>query len=154
MAPLLDHLVSISGRYSGEGRTTDGFAFEGDFEIASKVRDSLIEISFRAADRDSSFHEESSWIATDLLTSRPALWTVSTNTPGVLRHDLVEDSILDDTGARKIVFRLGDFADTRRFRQEISLEIASDGTLTYQYAWGVPHEEMKPRVRANLKPLR
>jgi hypothetical protein len=149
MAPLIDHLVSLAGSFRGPGRTTDGFEFEGELTIASKVRDSMIELSFHAADRDSAFHEEATWIANDLLTSRPALWTVSTNTPGVLRHDLVEDTITDD-GGRKLVFRLGDPADTRRFRQEIALEISPSETVSYSYSWGVPHEEMKPRVRSKL----
>lgn len=149
LAPIFDHLVSLAGTYAGSGRTTDGFEFEGEFVIASRVRDSLVEISFRAADRDSAFHEEKTWIANDLITSRPALWTVSTNTPGVLRHDLVEDSPIGD-GARRLVFRLGDSEDTRRFRQEIALQIESSGALVYTYAWGVPHEPMKPRVRADL----
>lgn len=153
MVPLFDHLVSLAGRYRGSGRTTDGFEFEGELELAAKVRDTMIEISFRAADRDSAFHEEATWIANDLLTNRPALWTVSTNTPGVLRHDLVEDTPFDGAG-RKLVFRLGEADDKRRFRQEIALEFSASGDLTYLYAWAVPHEDMKPRVRATLKPVR
>ncbi|MEK7357894.1 MAG: hypothetical protein AAB250_15695 [Bdellovibrionota bacterium] len=153
---MLDHLTSLAnsgaGKFRGPGRTTDGFAFEGELNLTSKVRDAMVEISFRAADRDSAFHEEATWIANDLLIGRPALWTVSTNTPGVLRHDLVEDSIAEN-GTRRLVFRLGDPADVHRFRQEIALEIADTGALLYLYSWGVPHEPLAPRVRAELRPV-
>ena len=152
-APLLDFLVTLQGELAGQGRTVDGFDFKGTMKIASRVRGALIEISFDAADGDSAFHNEATWISIDLLTNAPALWTVSTNTPGVLKHALVKDEEAEGF-SRRLLFRLGKVEDKHTFRQEIGLDVSLTGDITYHYSWGVPHEEFKPRVQATLHPKR
>ncbi|HVK62604.1 MAG TPA: hypothetical protein VM432_13685, partial [Bdellovibrionales bacterium] len=92
-----------------------------------------------------------SWITNELISEKICLWTVSSNTPGVLRHELVEDSSPGGNSERRLVFRLGKAEDTRLFRQEIALELLTDGSIEYRYAWGVPHQNLEPRTRALLK---
>jgi hypothetical protein len=147
--PILDQLSALRGVYRGDGTNFEGHPFKAELEILPVVSDAAIEIRFRAEDVEQAFHEERTWIANDLLSNRIALWTVSTNTPGVLRHELVEDTS-DDLRERRLVFRLGDPADDAHFRQEITLDIMKSGALEYRYSWGVPGEKFASRVRTIL----
>lgn len=152
-APLLTRLTAASGRYSGQGVNHLGESFTGELEIRSRLDQQLIELRFRATDVDQSFHEESTWITEDLLNGGLGLWTVSTNTPGVLAHRLYEDS-RDGSYSTKAVFRLGSPEDVSRFRQEITLCIRHDGAIEYAYSWGVPHEAFASRSRCMLQQQR
>lgn len=150
LAPALELLASRAGHYEGRGTNFEGHPFEAKLELAPRVSGALIELKFLASDADSGFHEELTWIAPDLRTDRLCLWTVSTNTPGVLCHLLTEDRA-DDFRDRRFVFRLGDPAQKSTFRQEIVLDLMKDGGVEYRYSWGVPHEDFGVRVQAQLK---
>jgi hypothetical protein len=149
--PALEFLLQYCGDYSGEGTNPEGLGFKATLSIQSKVHDNLIELKFRAEDSGSAFHEEATWITTDLLTDRLSLWTVSSNTPGVLKHDLFEDAVASDRIERRFAFQLGKPDDMRIFRQVITLEIRKDGFIEYRYAWAVPHEALAPRTRSVLR---
>lgn len=151
LVPVLDFLASREGVYEGHGTNAEGLSFKARMELRSRVAGHLVEVVFRAEDVDSAFHEEATWITEDLVRSRLALWTVSTNTPGILQHDLAEDGE-DDLRERRLVFRLGDTADTRRFRQEITVDFMRDGSVEYRYGWGIPHEPFASRIRTQLRP--
>lgn len=151
-APILEYLTSRQGLYRGHGTNYEGLPFQATFEIRPRVDGNVIEIRFRAQDEDHAFHEELTWISSDLIGNRVALWTVSTNTPGVLRHDLVEDTS-DDFKERRFVFRLGEPENRNAFRQEIILDSLRDGTFEYRYGWGVPHDAFSSRTRAVLNPV-
>jgi hypothetical protein len=151
-APLLTRMASASGRYRGQGVNHLGESFHGELEIISRLDDQLIEIKFRATDIDQAFHEESTWVTEDLLNGGLGLWTVSTNTPGVLAHRL-QDEGRDGSYATKAIFRLGNPDDTSRFRQEIAFCIRHDGAIEYAYSWGVPHEAFASRSRCLLQRL-
>jgi hypothetical protein len=157
LIPVLEHIASRAGKYSGHGTNYEGAPFKATLEIESRVMGHLVELRFRAEDSDAAFHQEATWISSDLMQDRIALWTVSSNTPGVLRHDLKEDETgagLDSaTRERRLVFRLGEPSNKHGFRQEITLDLMVDGSLEYRYAWGLPHEEFKVRTRAILKAL-
>lgn len=150
--PLLTRLCAVQGRYQGDGLNHEGEKFVGDFQIASELDGSLVEIRFRASDADNAFHEERTWITEDLLNGGLGLWTVSTNTPGILPLKLIEDSS-DGSYSSRLVFRLGDPEDLSRFREEISLNLRHDGAIEYVYSWGVPHEKFGVRSKALLKPV-
>lgn len=150
LAPALDLLASRAGSYSGQGVTAEGHSFEASLDFTPRVAGALIELTFRAVDAESAFHEELTWITPDLRTDKLCLWTVSTNTPGVLCHILTEDRA-DDFRERRFVFRLGEPSQRHSFRQEIVLDLMKDGTVEYRYSWGVPHEEFGVRVQAKLQ---
>lgn len=149
LVPALDLLATRTGTYEGNGTNSEGHAFKATLELSSRVSNSLSEIRFRAVDDESAFHEELTWITPDLLSDKLCLWTVSTNTPGVLCHVLTEDRS-DDFRERRFVFRLGEPNDKHRFRQEIVLDLMRDSSIEYRYSWGVPHEEFGVRVQAKL----
>jgi hypothetical protein len=149
LVPALDLLATRTGTYEGQGTNFEGHPFNARLELSSKISGSLIELAFRATDDESAFHEELTWITPDLMSDKLCLWTVSTNTPGVLCHPLAEERS-DDFRERRFAFRLGDPNDKHRFRQEIILDLMRDGSVEYRYSWGVPHEEFGVRVQAKL----
>lgn len=151
LAPALELIASKHGRYEGRGSNEQGHEFAAELELTPRVSGTLVELKFRAVDHDSAFHEELTWITPDLRTDKLCLWTVSTNTPGVLCHVLTEDRA-DDFRERRFVFRMGEPDQKHSFRQEIVLDLMKNGTVEYRYSWGVPHEEFGPRVHAKLQP--
>ena len=151
LAPALEMIATRAGKYQGTGKNFEGQPFTATLELKSKVSGYVVELSFKAQDDSSAFHEELTWISPDLETDRLCLYTVSTNTPGVLCHVLHEDRI-DDIRERRLSFRLGNPEDKRTFRQEITLDLMKNGSIEYRYAWGVPHEDFGIRVQAVLHP--
>lgn len=152
LVPLLSRLKMAAGKYQGSGVNHAGEAFEGSFEMTASLSDALIEIRFRASDADNAFHEERTWITEDLINGGIKLWTVSTNTPGILELKLSEDAD-DGSYSTRAVFRLGDPEDRSRFREEISLNLRHDGGIEYVYSWGVPHEPFGVKSKVLLKPV-
>lgn len=160
--PLLTRLAEAAGSYAGEGINHADEKFTGSFSLITHLDRALIEITFKAIEMEPAdaanpesaraFHEERTWITEDLLASRLAMWTVSTNTPGVLNLKLVEDTT-DGSYSTRAVFRLGDPADMTRFREEISLSIRHDKAIEYVYSWAVPHEKFAVRSRVLLRPI-
>jgi hypothetical protein len=148
-APLLNRLAAATGQYVGCGINHLGENFNGELTIQARLDSQLVELKFRATDSDQAFHEESTWVTEDLLTGGIGLWTVSSNTPGVLPHRLIED-LSDGSYSTKAVFRLGEPEDKSRFRQEITLCVRHDGAIEYSYAWGVPHEAFASRSKCLL----
>ena len=147
---VLDHLVSKQGHYRGTGTNPEGQPYQASLDLKSAVGGHAIEIRFRAEDSENAFHEELTLITTDLIENSLALYTVSSNTPGMLEHLLVED-VADEIRERRLVFRLGDRDDIRMFRQEVTLDLMSDGSIEYRYSWGVPHEKFAIRNHAVLR---
>ncbi len=147
---VLDHLVSKQGHYRGTGTNPEGQPYQASLSLKSVVGGNAIEIRFLASDSESAFHEELTVITTDLFKNSLALYTVSSNTPGMLKHILVEDAA-DEIRERRLVFRLGDRDDLRMFRQEVTLDLMMDGSIEYRYSWGVPHEKLAIQNHAVLK---
>ncbi|CAN5617049.1 hypothetical protein BH10BDE1_BH10BDE1_08880 [soil metagenome] len=150
LVPLLTRLALAQGHYEGDGMNHADEKFRAVLDLKSELDQSLIQIQFRASDSDNAFHEERTWITEDLVNGGIGLWTVSTNTPGLLSLKLVEDSN-DGSYTTRVVFRIGERDDMSRFREEISLSLRHDGGLEYVYSWGVPHEAFGVKSKALLK---
>ena len=158
--PLLTRWSDLCGHYEGEGMNHMNESFWGQFDLSSVLDHSLLQIRFKALERKppsteslneiQAFHDEYTWITEDILERKIALWTVSTNTPGVLRHHLTNET-QDGSYVSSLLFALGDPNDQSRFRQSIQLAARKDGALEYIYCWGVPHEEFGVRSRCLLK---
>jgi hypothetical protein len=144
---------STSTEFSGHGKNHQGDIFSASMKIKITFDSTTAEISFSASDTEQTFHTERTWIAEDLLTGVLGLWTISTNTPGVLHHRLLKDEMVG-TEKRRFTFGLGNADDMSRFRQEIQLDLMNDGQLSYRYFWGVPHEALKLQVESHLRPVK
>ena len=157
LAPIVDYLRGRAGVYAGEGVNHEGETFRADFHLKMIAGGNAAQISFRARHGETTFHEERTWIASDLMRDRVALWTISTNTPGVLNLELRDDRV-SDGGAetdveRSLAFAFGAPERNDAFREEIRLEFLADHSLNYIYLWGVPGEEFGPRSRSRLRKL-
>jgi len=150
--PILSRLRSAVGRYRGEGVNHEGESFKADFMIDEGLDGSLIEIRYRASDAETTFHEERTWICEDLFTGKVGMWTVSTNTPGVMPLTLISDSD-DGSYATQLTFQMGEPNDKTRFREQIILGIRHDSCVEYVYSWGVPHQEFGVKSKALLRPV-
>jgi hypothetical protein len=150
LIPILDFLSERRGLYTGSGTNFEAQPFRARLEITPRLDSLLVEVAFRAEDEDAAFHEELTWISTDLISDRVALWTVSSNMPGILAHHLSED-VPHPLGARRLVFRYNDPENLHAFRQEITIEFTSPSEVEYRYGWGVPHEKFATRTRSRLK---
>ena len=150
LIPLLARLAAAEGTYEGDGMNHAEEKFRGELKMKPALDGAVIEIQFRATDAENAFHEERTWITEDLVHGGLALWTVSTNTPGVLKLNLVEDTS-DGSYSSRVVFRLGDRDDESRFREEISLSLRHDRGIEYVYSWGVPHEKFGVKSKALLR---
>lgn len=148
--PLLTRLAQASGRYEGEGMNHLDEKFHAAFLMEPDLDGSMIELRYRALDGDDAFHEERTFITEDLIAGKIALWTISSNTPGMLKLDLIEDTN-DGSYSTRLVFRLGDPKDESRFREEISLSLRHDGGIEYVYSWGVPHEKFGVKSKSLLR---
>jgi hypothetical protein len=149
---VLDFLRGQCGEYRGDGATREGEKFDARMTIQTRVDVNIVEVSFEARDQDSAFHTEITWIATDLMREATALWTVSSNMPGVLQHLLVEDDVAS-ASQRKLVFQLGQLDNRHSFRQQITLAFIGDGKVEYRYGWGVPHQDFSHQNLARLTRL-
>lgn len=148
--PLLTRLTQASGRYQGDGINHQDEKFHADFLMAPDLDGSMIELRYRARDGENAFHEERTFITEDLVAGGLAMWTVSSNTPGMLKLSLVEDTS-DGSYTTRVVFRLGEPSDESRFREEISLSLRHDGGIEYVYSWGVPHEKFGVKSKSLLR---
>ena len=155
LSPILDFLLTKAGSYSGEGVNHEGEPFKAEFNLKMIAGGHGGQISFRARHGELTFHEERTWIAQDLLHETPALWTISTNTPGVLRLELRTDDCPAHNSEieRAMSFALGDPTRLETFREEIRLEFMRDGAIRYEYSWGVPGEIFGSRSRSKLHKL-
>lgn len=152
LIPLLTRLANATGRYKGDGMNHLEEKFQGELLLEPALDGLAIEIRYRAKDSDQAFHEEKTLITEDLLGGGIGLWTVSSNTPGMLQLKLAED-VSDGSYSTRVVFRLGEPSDMTRFRQEISLSLRHDDAIEYVYSWGVPHEKFGVKSKALLRPV-
>ena len=139
---LISKLIARAGKFSGRGVNHEGQAFEGELALTPLLKGKGIHLSFKATGDDCRiFHEETTTIAPNHM-GEIGLYNLNTNMPGLTHHRLIEES------AEKAIFAFGNRADSQSFREEISLELHLDGSISYKYAWGLPGGEFADRSGA------
>lgn len=140
------------GQYQGEGIDQDGQKFAAQLSLSPLLDGKAFTICFDAqSPGDGNFvHHERSWIAPDLTSDQLALWTLSTNHPGMIRHDFRREEWSADGQCQSLVFGLNDPADLFTFREEIMLSLWKSGDLEYHYSWGLPKGEFAHRSGARM----
>ncbi|HKN01756.1 MAG TPA: hypothetical protein VJX23_14660 [Candidatus Binataceae bacterium] len=174
MANIIEEFASFAGRYEGEGIDHTGSKFNWIVTLVPVVGDLAVAIlGFATACDGSTLLEEHSIIAT-LRAGRIAMWTINSNGRSMWQLDLrrivgPRDAwFFDDDSARALalaekteapapdsprthVFAMGDPADLKSHRIEITIELFPDGDLGYRYAWGQPGGEFADRWSARLR---
>ncbi len=150
---VLSKLALRSGTYHGEGVNHENQRFLGTLSLHPKFQDKGLTLDFYAKGVDGmEYHREHS-----LLGLNPAeklsLWVMSSNHPGVVEHQLA--TATTTPGAEQTIsFRCGDFSNSNTFREEILIDLWSNGDLSYRYCWGLPGGEFKERSGARMAYLK
>ena len=143
-------LYSTKRSCVGTGINHERQSFEGSIEINPVANGKGAQVIFRAVGSDGSvFHEETSLLGPGF-DGKPCLFVLSNNHPAVTPHSLKHNSISDDS--QSFVFGFGDIANQSTFREEIHLDLFSDGSVSYKYFWGMPGGEFAERSGAKMMP--
>lgn len=148
---LLDALASGPTAYFGAGINEEGEAFTGELsvEVLEGGRAALLRYVARL-DTGKVVHTESTLLATGP-NGRLCLWPVMSEIPVVLPH--VELLTAADSGCGvKSVFGSGARGDIASFREEITIELVSGGSLIYSHAWGLPGGSFQDRSSCRMLP--
>ena len=141
------NLYSLKRSCAGRGVNHEQQAFEGSIEINTVAGGKGAQVSFKAvAENGSVFHEELSLIGPGL-DGKPCLFVLSNNHPAVTPHQLRHES--SDEDVHSYVFGFGDVSNSNSFREEIRLDVFTDGSVGYKYSWGMPGGEFA--VRSGVK---
>lgn len=149
MNPFLD-LKKYLGTFTGEGLNHEGEKFAGSMEIISLFGGKGLQIRFEATslkDPHLIFHSEVSTLAQNARGGF-SLFNFNSNTPFLAEHVLQESS-----ENLNFVFHFGKTDDPNTFREEIRLELLSEG-IGYHYSWGLPGGEFKYRSGVKMRVLK
>lgn len=150
---LLSALLAGPRRFAGAGFNHEGEHFTAVLELQPLVQGSALMWHYTATRDDGlHLHAESTLLSTDGQ-DRPCLWPVMEELPFVLPHPLVDLKAPAGAGAPLVaVFASGPVDDNTTFREQITLELATDGSLRYAHAWGLPGEAFGDRSSCRLVP--
>jgi hypothetical protein len=136
-------LAEAVGAYEGRGINHEKQAYRSSFRLTSAVPEKLFSLSSVAiGESGETFHHEVSWIGCDL-SGILTLFVVSNNHPAVTPHVL--DRIEKDEDRHSLVFRFGDIMNTWSFREEVTISLHADSSISHHYAWGLPGGAFAPR---------
>ena len=145
-------LVSRVGTYSGDGKNHEGQHFKGTLEIRNLLGGRGVLFVFKATALDGTFfHEEFSTIA-PTIGGELMLFNLNTNTPGMVAHSLSRTVNTGDEMA-SMVFLYGDLSNGQTFREQITIELHSNGCIGYKYAWGMPGGSFTDRSSVVMKKI-
>jgi hypothetical protein len=145
-------LVSRAGSYLGDGKNHEGQPFKGSLEISNLLSGRGVLFVFRATGLDGTFfHEEFSTIAPSM-GGELMLFNLNTNAPGMVAHRLAR-SVNSREEIALMVFLHGDLSNGHTFREEITIELHSNGSIGYKYAWGMPGGEFADRSSVVMKKI-
>ncbi len=138
------------GYYEGEGINHESQPFVGRLVLQPILDGRGFTVKFSATGKDGTvYHQEESTIAPSI-NEKLVLWNFNTNTPGMVAHEL-RDSQPKAGVTKSLVFGFNQPSDTSMFREEIALDVLSDGGLAYTYSWGMPGGEFKERSGVRMK---
>lgn len=114
----------------------DGDPFCGRLDVGPAAGGAGAWLRFDASGDDGTlYHEEHTLIAPDARGAL-ALWSLNSNTRALTALALRRGELRG--GEPWVVFGLGDPANRSELREELSVGLHADGSITYAYAWGMP----------------
>lgn len=142
---FITSLISGPDKYSGSGVNHEGEVFLGTLVVQRLLNDKGVMLHYEATVGGHQVHAESTLLAPDM-DGNIVLWPVMSELPGVLPHRAV---VLTESEG---VFASGSREDRSSFREEITIRLEADGTLTYAHAWGMPDGDFADRSSSRLAP--
>ena len=149
MHDLLRLLDERAGQYAGEGMSEDGAILRGKLGIVPLQEGGFL-LRYIALGLDGApRHREQSAlkVAPD---GELLLLVESMAQPGMREHRFHREEAADGS-FRAFVFGYGEPLDRDAFRQEIAIDIWSDGDVGYRHAWGLPGEELASRAGVRMQ---
>ncbi len=143
---IITSLISGPGKYSGTGINHEGESFLGTMVVQQLLNDMGVMLHYEATvSGGHRVHAESTLLAPDM-DGNMVLWPVMSELPGVLPHRAI--ALTESEG----VFASGSCEDGSSFREEITIRLEADGTLTYAHAWGMPEGSFEDRSSCRMSP--
>lgn len=153
MKNMLAQLREFAGVYRGQGTNHENEPFTGTLTLEPILEGMGFTIQFKATAPDgTAYQQEYSTIAPSMQ-NRLCLWNLNSNVPGVVVHEL-RRSESENGSLQSYIFGFGEPADETSFREEVTLELWRDGSLSYRYAWGMPGGAFKARSGVRMQPLK
>jgi hypothetical protein len=148
---LLGVLTTGPTSFRGEGMNHENESFIGELKVQSLEdgRATLLRYTATLLTGDI-VHSESTLLGTGP-DGKLCLWPVMSEIPVVLPHT----EVMNKTESGKYVlvdFGSGARDDSAKFREEISMQVNSDGSLVYSHAWGLPGGNFEDRSSCSMVP--
>ena len=148
---LLGVLTSGPTAFRGEGMNHENESFIGELKVQSLEDGRAALLRYTATLLTGNVvHSESTLLGTGP-DGKLSLWPVMSEVPVVLPHT----ELMNKTESGRYVsavFGSGARDDSAIFREEISIQINSDGSLVYSHAWGLPGGNFEDRSSCRMVP--
>lgn len=148
---ILQALASGPRTFHGEGVNEQQEIFVGDLAVQVLQGGRAGLLSYTATlTTGTVVHSESALLGIGP-NGKLCLWPVMSEIPVVLPHTEVLTGP-GSIGEVKATFGSGPRNDCSSFREEITLQIGSDGSLVYAHAWGLPGSTFEDRSSCRMVP--
>ena len=148
---ILDVLTSGPTAFRGEGVNHEKESFIGELTVQALEGGRAALLKYTATLLTGNVvHSESTLLGTGP-DGRLCLWPVMSELPVVFAHTEVV-SKAESEKYTLAVFASGARDDSAKFREEISIQVNSDGCLVYAHAWGLPHGNFEDRSSCSMMP--
>ena len=148
---LLGVLTSGPTAFRGEGMNHENESFIGELNVQSLEGGRAALLRYTATLLTGNVaHSESTLLGTGP-DGKLCLWPVMSELPVVLPHT----EVMNKTESGKCtmaVFGSGARDDSATFREEISIQVNTDGSLVYAHAWGLPGGTFEDRSSCSMLP--
>ena len=148
---ILAALASGPKAFHGEGVNEENQHFFGELKVQLLEGGRAVLLHYKASlDTGLTVHTESTLLGTGP-DGKLCLWPVMSEVPVVLPH--AELSNISNSGSRTVAtFGSGPRAQSDSFREEITIEANTDGSLVYSHAWGLPGGAFEDRSSCRMVP--
>jgi hypothetical protein len=148
---ILAALTSGPKSFHGEGVNEESERFVGELNVQLLEGGRAVLLSYKATiETGVTVHTESTLLGTGP-NGRLCLWPVTSEIPVVLPHtELV--NISNSGSGVAATFGSGPRDQSDSFREEITIEVNTDGSLVYSHAWGLPGGTFEDRSSCRMVP--
>ncbi|MCB0422232.1 MAG: VOC family protein [Bdellovibrionales bacterium] len=149
MNPLKE-LRKYIGSYKGDGINHEQQPFSGYLCLSELFDSKGMELEFKAIGKDGTiYHAEKSVIAPGI-DENLYLWNLNTNSNGMIPH-LLKSTQPRNGSQSTFLFGFNNIENQDAFREEIAIDLWSNGEISYSYSWGLPGGNFEERSGAKMK---
>ena len=148
---ILAALAAGPTAFCGRGVNHENEAFVGELNVQSLEGGRAVMLRYSATlENGTLVHSETALLGTGP-DGRLCLWPVMSELPVVLPH--TETIATAEPGKHTLaVFATGTRDDSASFREEITIELSTEGSLMYAHAWGLAGGAFEDRSSCRMVP--